>query len=95
MKANARRAYKELVAIGAPVMEDPWESGHFRISGEMNGVSGSMDGHKVVSKMWADYYNEMGSDYDFGVHPEINKILDKHDLYCEWCNAGVLDVYDS
>ena len=44
---------------------------------------------------WADYYSEFGNEDNFGVSQQIIDILDKNDLYCEWCNAGVLDVYDA
>lgn len=94
MKRNARNAYKALVKIGAPVMEEPWNNGYFRISGETNYQAGEFGGNKVVAENWADYYNENGSDFDFGVNPKINKILDKYGLYCEWQNPGVMDVYD-
>jgi len=85
MKRNIRKAFTELKKIGAPVYEGGWNGGDtFRISGEEN-----------CNEIWADYYNEFGSsEYEFGVSPKITSVLTKNGLYCEWCNAGVLDVYE-
>ena len=91
MKAHARKAYNELVKIGAPVMEEPWNDGHFRISGECN-CAGTFGGNKVQDELWADYW-EQGFG-EFGVNTKITETLSKHGLYPEWQNAGVLDVYD-
>ena len=86
MKANARKAFNDLKAIGAPVIEDAWsDSAHFSISGEEN-----------YDEIWASYYCEYGLFADtFGVNPKIEAILKKHDLFSEWANPGVLNVYDA
>ena len=83
MKRNIRAAYTKLKALGAPVREGGWNGDDtFRISGEDNGDT-----------VWADYYEEfVPSGWEFGVNPIITKVLDKHGLYAEWCNPGVLDV---
>lgn len=85
MKRNFRKAFNELKKIGAPVREGGWSKDDgFRISGEDN-----------TNYVWADYYNEFCSnDYEFGVSPKITDILNRHGLYCEWCNPGVLDVWE-
>jgi hypothetical protein len=102
MKRNARNAYNALKKIGAPVLDpDLGWGGHFAISGELYGRdNGFYEGHKDYASdgmEWANYYSE---DYNenwsrFGVHNEINDILDKYGLYAEWYNAGVLGVYDA
>ena len=91
MKRNARNAYNALKKIGAPVLDpDKGWGGHFAISGESGDTaSDGMD--------WAEYYSE---DYRelwsrFGVHNEINDILDANDLFAEWIDPGVLGVYDA
>lgn len=92
---NAEKAYKELVAIGAPVMDEGWSSGYFRISGEMNDTGGTFGGNNVIEDVWADYYEEYcPAEWEFGINPKIDKILEKYGLFCEWVNAGVADVYD-
>ena len=89
MKKNARLAFNALKKIGAPVMEEPWSGGHFRLSGE----SGE-DGPNGLP--WADYYMEFGvNEEHFGVNADVMAILDKYGLYAEWCNPGVLDIYDA
>ena len=86
MKRNIRAAYTKLKALGAPVYEGGWNGEDtFRISGEDNG-----------STVWADYYEEyVPSGWEFGVNPVITKVLDKHGLFAEWCNPGVLNVYEN
>jgi hypothetical protein len=102
MNRNARNAWNALKKIGAPVLDPSlgW-GGHFAISGEKYGhdngfYEGHID-HASDGMDWAEYYSE---DYTeawsvFGVHNEINAILDKHGLFAEWYNAGVLGVYDA
>jgi hypothetical protein len=102
MKRNARNAFNALKKIGAPVLgpELGW-GGHFAISGERAGRDDYMyPGSKDFASDgmdWAEYYSE---DYAeawsrFGVHNEINDILDDYDLFAEWVNPGVLAVYDA
>jgi hypothetical protein len=87
MKTNYRKAFTELKKIGAPVHEGGWSRDEgFRISAE--------DNYPIV---WADYYQMTdGADTGFtmGVNNKIEKILGKHGLMCEWCNPGVLDVFE-
>jgi hypothetical protein len=87
MKRNQRNAYKVLKGLGVPVYEGGWNGDEdtFRISAE--------DNHDTI---WADYYMMTdGGGYEFGVHPVINKTLAKYGLFAEWCNPGVLDVYEN
>lgn len=89
MKAHARKAFNALKKIGAPVfVRDESESCHFVISGEDN-----------CKKTWADYWLTADGlepeGFRFGVCPEINEILDKYRLFCEWETAGSLCVYDT
>ena len=103
MKQNARKAYNALKRIGAPVLDpDKGWGGHFAISAELYGRdNGYYDGHidQAPDGMpWADYYEIVNYDnnfgYTFGVHPAIIKILEDNGLYCEWYNAAVMSVYD-
>jgi len=86
MKRNIRTAFNQLKKIGAPVFEGGWDGQDtFRISGE----------HNYDGETWADYYEEFcPSDWEFGVNPRITQILDKNRCYAEWCNPGVLNVYE-
>jgi len=87
MKSNFEAAYTELKELGAPVIEGGWNGEDtFRISGEDNGGD----------TIWADYYEELlPSSWEWGVNPIITETLSKHGLVAEWCNAGVLNVYES
>jgi len=84
MKRNYRNAYNELLKMQCPVIEggDRGED-TFRISAEQNCEDSACT-------VWADYYN-MASGL-FGVHKNITTVLDKHGLYAEWINPGVLSV---
>ena len=93
MNRNARNAWNALKKIGAPVLgpELGW-GGHFAISGEGAGRDDWFyEGSKDVDpdgNYWYDYYsNYWGSKH-------LNDILEKHGLFAEWYNAGVLGVYD-
>ncbi len=84
MKRNYRAAYNQLKKMGVPVHEGGYNGDDtFRISGEDN-----------YPTVWADYYRE-GSKRtldDFGVNHKINDVLQKHGLFAEWENTGVLGV---
>lgn len=84
MITQAKKAFDELKALGAPVI-DRDDEGHFVISGESN----------TGDVIWADYYKEYQMSYldDFGVHKDINTVLEKHGLYAEWANPGYLNVH--
>jgi len=96
---RADRAFKELQAIGAPVMHfgQGVYSAHtwFVISAEnnqyqeYNATTGEWEGETVI---WADYYGEFGSELP-EVDPRIEKILDKHGLVYEWYDNGTITVY--
>ena len=77
--SNEKQAFVELKRIGAPVFAGGYDGGLFRISAEDND-----------DVLWADYYVDCGY-----VSEAIEAILDKHGLFCEWCNAGVLDVFEA
>jgi hypothetical protein len=84
LNARAKKAFEILKNIGAPVhhLGKGWD-GHalFSVSAEEN-----------YDELWADYYqHEFG---EFGVNMKIVDVLDKHGLYAEWCNPGILDVYE-
>jgi|TARA_B110000444_G_C18796479_1_gene575166 hypothetical protein len=87
MKANYKRAFNTLIAMGAPVIEgdDYGDMDKFRISAENN----CEDADETV---WADY-NNMGWGL-FGVNTAITDVLDDNGLYAEWINPGVLAVVE-
>jgi hypothetical protein len=94
MNRNARNAYNALKKIGAPVLSpDLGWGGHFAISGELYGADdGFYEGAKNLDpdgNYWYDYYES------YWGSPYINDILEKHGLFAEWINAGVLGVYDA
>lgn len=102
MKRNARNAFNALKKIGAPVLgpELGW-GGHFAISGELAGrdnwfYEGSKD-EAPNGFYWAEYWSPSaaGPGEEFGVNKAILDILNKYDLYAEWNNPGVLNVYDA
>ena len=86
MTPQAQKAFDELKALGAPVLDRGGDNdgGHFIISGEDNS-----------NEIWADYYKEFGGPGldDFGVNLKINAILEKHGLFAEWYNPGFLVVH--
>lgn len=85
-KSNPKAAFAELKAMGVPVIDIEENGAHFRISGEENDDT-----------IWADYYREYPMSYldDFGVHNDINAVLEKHGLIAEWYNPGYLNVYNA
>lgn len=91
VEKRAERAFAKLLGMKAPVLH--WGKGWggealFAISGEMNFCK------DYGNKLWADYYDAPAG-WDFGVNPEIEKVMDQYGLFCEWQNAGVLDVFDN
>jgi hypothetical protein len=82
--ARAKKAFAALKEMGAPVyhLGEGW-GGHalFSVSAEEN-----------YNEDWADYYQPYLG--EFGLSMKIVDVLDKHGLYAEWCNPGVLDVYE-
>jgi len=84
MKANYNKALKALTAIGVPTYQRS-DMEHFAISAE-----------DEESYKWCDYYEGYRMDgWDFGVNPEITKVLDKCGLFAEWINPGELGVYEA
>lgn len=99
MKLNARRAYRALQKIGAPVFErysdgSQVECGGFKISAEQAGADdwfypGSKD-NAPDGLPWADYW-DWGT-HNFGVHPLIEGVLQEYGLMSEWEHPGALIV---
>lgn len=81
---RALKAWNELRAAGFSTLspELGW-GGVFALSAEA--CCGRME------KVTASYY-EAPPSWDFGVNPEVVKILDKYGFYAEWNNAAVLCV---
>jgi len=88
MKRAYVEAYNKLKKMGVPVfvhIDSDIRDGGFSISGE-----------EENSQMWVNYYAGCGS-FDFwggdNVNPKLTDVLDKHKLYAEWVNPGMLSVY--
>lgn len=82
MKSNFKRAFNQLKAIGAPVIEGGWngEDDTFRISAEDNS-----------NRIWASYWDQ--SYGQFGISKDIVQILEDNDIWPEWINPGVIGVF--
>jgi hypothetical protein len=88
MKSNFRQAFNALQKIGCPVYTRV-DIKNFQISAE--GIIGKYD----QSILWADFYDGCKiPDWNFGINPLIENILDKYNLHCEWINAGEIGVYE-
>jgi len=83
MKANYTKARQALTKMGVPTYQRS-DMEHFAISAE-----------DAESYKWVDYYEGYRMDWDFGVHPEIDKTLRKYGLHSEWINPGELGVYEN
>lgn len=84
MKRQFRLAFNALQKLGVPVYEREDLNGRFNISAE-----------DAKSYEWCDYYDGIyRTDWNFGVNPVIEQVLDKYGLFCEWINAGELGVYE-
>jgi hypothetical protein len=101
MNENAQKAFDKLRTIGAPVFDRTDYAGHFMIIGEQAGKDdyfypGSKD-YAADSMSWAEYYSEDHTEaYSrFGVHNDINDILNEYGLYAEWQDCATLNVWDS
>ena len=75
------KAFNALKKLGVPVYENDF--GTISISAEA-----------VNASDWVDYYNE-SPDWEFGVNPQVEKVLRANRLYAEWVNPGYLNVYPS
>jgi len=81
-KANYKKAEAALKALGVPTYQRS-DMPNFGISAE-----------DEYSYKWLDYYEgHRMTGWDFGVHPDIDKTLNKFGLRCEWINPGELGVY--
>lgn len=84
MKANFRKAYAQLQALGVPLFISEDAPDRFDISAE-----------DADSSSWVNYYEGMyAPDWIFGVHPKVYGILTKHGLFAEWQNPAHLRVYE-
>ncbi len=85
MKREYIKAFNTLKKLGCPVYEHPDDRGNFSIDLEAPTEAGIT---------WADYYDGyMIPGWDFGINPEITKVLDNQGLFAEWQNPGRLVVY--
>ena len=82
MRKDYVKAFNELKKLGVPVYVRDDMDGRFQISAE-----------EPESGLWCDYWRRADSEWAFGVNPQIDKVLRKYDLFCEWINAGELGVY--
>lgn len=83
MKRIYIKAYNQLKKMGVPVYVRDDMNGRFQISAE-----------DPESYKWADYYEgDRRPDWIFGVNPQIDQVLRKFGLFCEWINPGELGVY--
>lgn len=87
MKRNFRLAFNALKKINAPVYER-CDIENFQISAEHNFDL------RYGNKLWASMYENING-WDFGINPEIDRILDKYALHAEWINAGEVGVYEN
>ena len=82
MKAQIKKAFKELENMGAPVFIHSDAQDCFDISAE-----------RENSYEWVDYYGEYRGGYSF-VDERIEAVLGKHGLFAEWMNPAHLRVYE-
>lgn len=82
MKRIYIKAYNELKKMGVPVYVRDDMDGRFQISAE------HPDSYK-----WCDYYDNARRGWSFGVNMDVDDVLRKHGLFCEWINPGELGVY--
>ena len=83
MKAEFKKAYKKLEALGVPLFERTDHPDGFFISAEHEG-----------SSQWLNYL-EPRKDWGFEkVNPKIREVLEPLGLFAEWENPGCLGVYE-
>lgn len=87
LEAKFEKAWNALDKIGVPMFDDG-ESRTFRISAEHNFDP------EFGNTVWADYYENLPDEWEFGVNPKIIKTLRKFGLFAEWLNPGELGVYE-
>jgi len=85
MKKPYKQAYQALKVMGVPVFtnEDHDRLGNFSINAE------DLEGLR-----WADYYVSR-LDWNFGVSPELEAVLEQFGLFAEWQNPACLGVYEA
>lgn len=85
MNGKFSRVFNKLKAMGVPVYEHPDDSGNFSIDAEADGA-----------ERWVDYYgNPVREDLVFGVHLDLEKVLQQLGMFAEWVNPGRLAVYEA
>lgn len=85
MKKKFRTAYNALKKLNVPVYEHVDDNGNFSIDAEAEGA-----------EAWVDYYgNPYREDLVFGVHLDIERVLQKLGLFAEWVNPGRLAVHEA
>jgi|DEB0MinimDraft_6_1074348.scaffolds.fasta_scaffold00087_35 hypothetical protein len=92
MQRNAQAAYTVLKDAGLHLMKDNWTDGaHFEISLEnTKHLDRWIASEGKLPVYWADFYGEI---FDMDGSQALNDLLEKHGLYFEWVNAGVIAVY--
>jgi hypothetical protein len=92
MERNYRLAFNALKKIGAPVYERS-DIKNFQISAE--GLSSSAYKGYNPDELWADYYDGYRiPDWNFGINPRIDEVLNQYGLHAEWINPGEIGVYE-
>jgi hypothetical protein len=86
---NVVAARRALERIGCPVMD----GGNWSRNSLLE-ISAESGGEAPNGLPWASYYCDSQS-MPFGVNQVVSKALDKHGLYAEWINPGVLGVYNA
>ena len=79
-------AMDQLTGMGVTIYDRQDGGQEFVISAEDAGPDDTV---------WADYYDGQNiPGWDFGVNPEVTKVLDHYKLRSEWKNPGELGVYN-
>jgi len=90
MTPKHQACHDKLQTLGCPVMPGGnWSAGSvFEISAETHADASN-------GLPWADYYwiDPKGEQAIFGVNKLLDAELERHGLYAEWINPGVLGVY--
>jgi len=76
------KAFEELKSRGLPVFKYEHTSGYFQIDTERVNFSKMQEGY------YLDYYDE------YHLNQNIERLLNKYDLYFEWENPAVASVHD-
>jgi hypothetical protein len=80
MTRSHRHAFNALKKMGVPVIE---MDGSFIISGEESN-----------SYLWVDYWNGYRRPgWNCGTNPELDAVLKRYGLFCEWQNPGCMSVH--